>query len=479
MSSPSTRRPSLLAATLALTALLAACRPPTPASDPSATTITTAGGTVRLGGIAEATFPPGAFATPQAVRITTEDLTTPPDTLDDARTIYDIQTVASAQVVVSLGKTLPATDAFTLTLTVPDALRGTLQADTGLRAFALVTQENEDEVIDSYESLPSTYDPATHTIRVDFDTAWLTQAHTAGTYQAIVTLASVPGSMPPAAAALNAQAASTCKAKTIGSPLEGTPTVSGNPPRGFNPNPAKHPVSGQKKSHWGADLKAAQGSNVLAADDGVVKRVKFSGEPSTWPVYPKGGSGGQYIVIEHSDGSATKYMHLSGVDVASGTHVTKGQVIGQSGGTKGTPGAGGSTGPHLHFEYSPTGKIYNNTTTDKTDPVNCITEDDATGSIVVSDNGSANDDVFQVSLDGVVLGTTPKGGSDSFGVNNLRPGTKTLGITCLDDGGDVCTLGLGLGDGLTFADGSTSTSDALNLGQTASYAVTVPAPVSP
>jgi murein DD-endopeptidase MepM/ murein hydrolase activator NlpD len=50
-------------------------------------------------------------------------------------------------------------------------------------------------------------------------------------------------------------------------------------------------------------------------------------------------------------GYATLYGHLSLTQVAPGQEIHKGDVIGLSGGTPGTPGAGPTTtGPHLHFE---------------------------------------------------------------------------------------------------------------------------------
>ena len=55
---------------------------------------------------------------------------------------------------------------------------------------------------------------------------------------------------------------------------------------------------------------------------------------------------GEYIVINHHDGTATYYCHLlSGSrKVTAGDEVKQGQVIGTVGST------GNSTGPHLHFE---------------------------------------------------------------------------------------------------------------------------------
>ena len=69
---------------------------------------------------------------------------------------------------------------------------------------------------------------------------------------------------------------------------------------------------------------------------------------------PKGA--GYYITIKHSDGLQTQYMHLSRQDVNKGDVVKAGQVIGLSGGKRGAPGSGNTTGPHLHFTFKINGK---------------------------------------------------------------------------------------------------------------------------
>ena len=62
------------------------------------------------------------------------------------------------------------------------------------------------------------------------------------------------------------------------------------------------------------------------------------------------GMGYNYLILKHP-GYATLYGHVLSFGVGEGQEVKEGQVIGQSGGRKGTPGAGEiSTGPHLHFE---------------------------------------------------------------------------------------------------------------------------------
>ncbi len=77
------------------------------------------------------------------------------------------------------------------------------------------------------------------------------------------------------------------------------------------------------------------GTSIFAAASGVIIISKSSGY---------NGGYGNYIVIQHPNGTQTVYGHLSAPVVALGQTVTQGQLIGYSGNT------GKSTGPHLHFE---------------------------------------------------------------------------------------------------------------------------------
>ena len=56
------------------------------------------------------------------------------------------------------------------------------------------------------------------------------------------------------------------------------------------------------------------------------------------------GGYGQMVEIDHGNGLATRYGHMSQVDVDEGDEVKAGEVIGHVGST------GRSTGPHLHYE---------------------------------------------------------------------------------------------------------------------------------
>lgn len=98
------------------------------------------------------------------------------------------------------------------------------------------------------------------------------------------------------------------------------------------------------------------------------------------------------------------------------------------------------------------------------------------GSIVVRDNGNVADDIFEVAVDGVVLGRTSKGGSGQFRVSSLRPGAHSLRLTTIEDDSPPGTWEISLADGITFDDGSTSKSGGLSLGQFETFGLVVPTP---
>lgn len=92
--------------------------------------------------------------------------------------------------------------------------------------------------------------------------------------------------------------------------------------------------------HAGLDIAVPVGTPVGASKEGT---VTFAGTQ---------GGYGNVVYINHG-GTFTRYGHLSRIEVRRGQQVARGERIGLSGGAKGAPGAGTSTGPHLHFEIRP------------------------------------------------------------------------------------------------------------------------------
>lgn len=86
----------------------------------------------------------------------------------------------------------------------------------------------------------------------------------------------------------------------------------------------------------GVDFGAPKGTPIYAAAEGTVVIAKANGG---W-----NGGYGNYVVVQHSNGTQTLYAHASSVLVTVGETVSKGQMIARVGMT------GLSTGMHLHFE---------------------------------------------------------------------------------------------------------------------------------
>lgn len=92
--------------------------------------------------------------------------------------------------------------------------------------------------------------------------------------------------------------------------------------------------------HPAIDIATAQGTPIVAADSGYVAKVKDGGQ-----------TGYSYIMLIHAGNMSTVYGHVNQISVEEDQYVSKGDVIGYSGGMPGTRGAGAlSTGPHLHLE---------------------------------------------------------------------------------------------------------------------------------
>lgn len=97
-----------------------------------------------------------------------------------------------------------------------------------------------------------------------------------------------------------------------------------------------HPILKVVHMHHGLDLVARSGTPVYASGDGKVIKLEHNNTGSGF---------GNCILIDHEvDGLASRYAHLSSIDVKEGQRVKRGQLIGKVGST------GLSTAPHLHYE---------------------------------------------------------------------------------------------------------------------------------
>lgn len=92
------------------------------------------------------------------------------------------------------------------------------------------------------------------------------------------------------------------------------------------------PFSGRTALHTGLDFPADTGTPIHAAASGLVTLREAH------PEY------GQLLEIDHGNGLATRYAHVSAFEVRLGALVKRGQLVARVGNT------GRSTGAHLHFE---------------------------------------------------------------------------------------------------------------------------------
>jgi murein DD-endopeptidase MepM/ murein hydrolase activator NlpD len=93
--------------------------------------------------------------------------------------------------------------------------------------------------------------------------------------------------------------------------------------------------------HTGIDFRGAYGEPIHATAAGTVTSAGWSG------------GYGQMVEIDHGHGLASRYGHLSEIDVRVGQVIRPGEVIGRLGST------GRSTGPHLHYETRVDGEAVN------------------------------------------------------------------------------------------------------------------------
>lgn len=104
----------------------------------------------------------------------------------------------------------------------------------------------------------------------------------------------------------------------------------------------KSPTAGASSNHKGVDMACPSGTLIYATRAGTVTVASY-----------QAGGAGYYVSINHGDGFASIYMHMTRYVVSKGQSVAQGELIGYVGST------GIATGPHLHFGVSYGGTYVN------------------------------------------------------------------------------------------------------------------------
>lgn len=109
----------------------------------------------------------------------------------------------------------------------------------------------------------------------------------------------------------------------------------------------QHPIEDRLYEHKGVDHAAPRGVPVYAVMEGKVIHVEDGCKHEGPDYHNCGGTYGNQVVIEHADGTVTRYAHLTfgTVMVKKGETVSPGKPLGLVGST------GKSTGLHLHWEH--------------------------------------------------------------------------------------------------------------------------------
>ena len=151
-----------------------------------------------------------------------------------------------------------------------------------------------------------------------------------------------------AAAAEAAAAAQAAAAAASATSSENSGSAAALPPRGpsgqgwfspvsgrissvYGPRPYK-PVAGVGAFHYGTDIAAGCGQGVYAASSGTVVYAGWLGSYGNW------------VLIDHGDGTQTGYAHNSTILVSRGQQVSSGATVALVGTT------GASSGCHVHVE---------------------------------------------------------------------------------------------------------------------------------
>ncbi len=176
------------------------------------------------------------------------------------------------------------------------------------------------------------------------------------------------------------------------------------------PGNRDNPTGQGVQDHKGLDIAVPQGTPIQAAKAG---KVVHAGD---------GGGYGNLVVIQHDDGTYSKYAHQSQINVKVGQEVAAGDVIGKVGST------GDSTGPHLHFEVrrgSPNGEVL--------DPVAFLEGAESVAAVDPGQGYSAAGDSRGSSVGG--------GASSSLGLPGSSSGGSSGGGRVSSSGGSVGSPG--------------------------------------
>lgn len=189
---------------------------------------------------------------------------------------------------------------------------------------------------------------------------------------------------------------------------------------------------GYSSGHQGIDITGAGiwGHEIRASKSGTVTSSNSCPHVNSGNNRCKCNGGmGNYVIIDHGDGTRTRYMHMiQGSAIANGSRVKRGDVIGKVG------SSGDSSGAHCHFDMWKNGVRVNNNPgnisydySSKTthDPIGCVDTSSATIGRITVTGWAFDQDVPSTSIGVHVYVGGPAGSAGAEGhaltANKNRP----------------------------------------------------------
>jgi hypothetical protein len=375
---------AMAVASIVLVVVLAALRPdpriaefspsvPVPREPVRVEMSPTGGGTIEIPGVASVSIPSGALPGQATVTVAA---TTSPETAAEFREtagLFAPGPRAPYEVRINTGIRVPRIeDEVQVRLVLPESLIGALPPNYAVRVFAQFMQDSREEVHDSFMPLELRETGDRRSVEIGLRRNAFTNLRGRDrTYEAVIIVGSSRVGPPPPlrrrGRSTGSAGASAAAAVDLGwlrdliddlvkgpdapckqvcpawKPPVVPPTV--NPRRPYNPD----------NDHYGTDYKAADGQAVFAVAPGRIVSVnnppvRALNAPSSAGLMTRGY--GLNVLIEHCDGSRTRYAHLksgSTDNLRVGHFIAAGEQIGEADTT------GAVTGPHLHMEYAPNG----------------------------------------------------------------------------------------------------------------------------
>ena len=315
--------------------------------------VPSSGGTVHLPSIASLSIPDGFLQGSHLIVLSASSSPETAAAFDTVGELYNVSFRLPYEVRVNIGPTLPQTGQVMLTISLPANFLSAVPLGGSIVVFAQQDMSGGNEEIIGFDAIGSSLNRDGRTVTIQLGADAFTNVLTSDrSYEAAALVAAVPSPLSLAAIRRAKAAHGKPKAGKRSGPLTeglGAPLIRQLEVRSpFGPR-AKPKVG----FHKGVDLKAKYVPVIAAADGNLEARMQRTSDPSG-PMYRFGY--GLYGIIRHFDGSTTVYAHL--YKTPKNGPVKKGQQIATSGATGGAdPSLGNGRGPHLHFEFIPSGPI--------------------------------------------------------------------------------------------------------------------------